>query len=456
MPLASRKTFHICWTLILLLAGPSTLVRADEWPQWLGPKRDGVWREKGILDRFPESGPRVSWRAPVGAGYSGPAVADGRVFITDRVLSEGIKNPADPFAKSSVAGQERVLCLEESSGKELWMHSYPCEYRISYPAGPRSTPLVAAGKVYTLGAMGDLLCLDCQSGKVQWSVNFPKDFQAELPIWGFAASPLLDGEKLICMVGGPAALVVAFNKDTGKEIWRALKTKELGYCPPMIYEFGGKRQLVIWHPQAINGLDPETGKSLWSQPFAVRAQLSVPTPRKTGDLLFVTSFYNGSILLQITGDDPKIVWKGKSNSEQPSRTDGLHSIMPTPVIKDGYIYGVCSFGELRCLELQSGKRIWQTYAATGGKSRRWANAFLIEQGDHFFLFNEQGDLIIANLTPEGYKELSRAHILEPTNQMVGDRPVVWTHPAFAHQHMFARNDKEIVCVDLSAEGQRSE
>jgi outer membrane protein assembly factor BamB len=360
MPLAPRKTFHICWTLILLLAGPSALVRADDWPQWLGPKRDGVWREKGILDRFPESGPRVSWRAPVGAGYSGPAVADGRVYITDRVLPEGIKNPADPFAKSSVTGQERVLCLEESSGKELWMHSYPCEYRISYPAGPRTTPLVAAGKVYTLGAMGDLLCLDCQSGKVQWSVNFPKDFQAELPIWGFAASPLLDGDKLICMVGGPDALVVAFNKDTGKEIWRALKTKELGYCPPMIYEFGGKRQLVIWHPQAINGLDPETGKSFWSQPFAVRAQLSVPTPRKVGDMLFVTSFYNSSILLRIAGDDPKIVWKGKSNSEQPSRTDGLHSIMPTPVIKDGYIYGVCSYGELRCLELQTGKRIWQT------------------------------------------------------------------------------------------------
>jgi outer membrane protein assembly factor BamB len=250
--------------------------------------------------------------------------------------------------------------------------------------------------------------------------------------------------------------VVAFNKDTGKELWHALKTKELGYCPPMIYEFAGKRQLIIWHPQAVNGLDPETGKSHWTVPFAVRAELSIPTPRKLENMLFVTSFYNGSMLLEINDDQPRIVWKGKSNSEEPKRTDGLHSIMPTPVIKDGHIYGVCSYGELRCLELQTGKRIWQTYAATGGKSRRWANAFLIEQGNRFFLFNEQGNLIIADLSPEGYKELSRAHILEPTNQMVQDRPVVWTHPAFANRHMFARNDKEIVAVDLSANGRRAD
>jgi outer membrane protein assembly factor BamB len=122
--------------------------------------------------------------------------------------------------------------------------------------------------------------------------------------------------------------------------------------------------------------------------------------------------------------------------------------------KDGYIYGVCSYGELRCLELDTGKRIWAAHEATGGKSMRWANAFIIPQGDRYVLFNEQGDLILANLTPKGYEELSRAHILEPTNHMVGDRPVLWSHPAFANRCVFARNDKEIVRVSMAAEESR--
>jgi outer membrane protein assembly factor BamB len=171
-----------------------------------------------------------------------------------------------------------------------------------------------------------------------------------------------------------------------------------------------------------------------------------------GGRLFVTSFYNGSMMLNFEpgSDQPSIVWKGKSQSENPNRTDGLHSIIPTPVVKDGYIYGVCSYGELRCLKADTGARIWATHQATGGKSERWANAFLIPHGDRYFLFNEKGDLIIANLTPKGYEEISRAHILEPTNMMAG-RPVVWSHPAFANKSMYARNDKEIVCVPLAAE-----
>jgi outer membrane protein assembly factor BamB len=439
------------WTLVgFVLLGFCPAATADDWPGWLGPQRDGIWRETGIVERFPKDGPPVRWRTPISEGYAGPAVAAGRVYVTDRVLATGAKNPANAFAASSVAGKERVLCLEESTGKTLWQQQYECVYRIMYPAGPRATPLVTPDKVYTLGAMGDLCCWQIADGHPLWKVNFRVDYKAETPLWGFAAAPLLDGEKLICMVGGPDSMVVAFHKDTGKEIWRSLKTKELGYCPPMIYEFAGKRQLIIWHPQAIVGLNPETGSVYWTQPFPIKAQLSIPTPRQAADCLFITSFYNGSILLKLDSDKPVVVWKGKSQSEAPDRTDGLHSIMPGPFIKNGYIYGVCSYGELRCLKLDTGERIWKTYQATGGKSERWANAFIIPQGERFFLANEQGDLIIANLTPTGYEELSRAHILEPTNRMTGHL-VVWSHPAFANRCVFARNDKEIVCVSLAAE-----
>src|SRR5439155_5288942 len=179
----------------------SSAGRADDWPQWLGPKRDGIWRETGVLTRFPPGGPKVRWRTPIGVGYAGPAVAEGRVYVTDLLLPEGVPLPANAFSRTPLAGKERVLCLDEATGKVLWKHEYPCEYSISYPAGPRATPVIHQGKVYTLGAMGDLLCLEAATGKVLWSKNFPRDYEAPVPMWGFAASPLLDGDKLFCLVG---------------------------------------------------------------------------------------------------------------------------------------------------------------------------------------------------------------------------------------------------------------
>lgn len=429
--------------------------RADDWPQWLGPRRDGVWRESGILEKFPEGGPKLRWRVPIGAGYSGPAVADGRVYVMDRVLPDGVAPPKNAFARATVQGKERVLCLDEKTGNVLWKKEYDCPYQISYPLGPRVTPTVGGGKVYALGAMGHLFCLDAKTGRVHWTKHFPEDYQARIPQWGFAAHPLLDGDKLICLVGGEGTVAVAFHKDTGKELWRALSAQEPGYCPPVIVEAGGKRQLIIWHPESVNALDPETGQRYWSQRFPVKAGLTVPTPRQAGDRLFVTSFYNGSMMLKLDADKPAaaLMWKGKGRGEMPNKTDGLHSIMPTPFLRAGFIYGVCSFGELRCLKADTGERVWMTLKATGDRTEpdeRWANAFLVAQGDRFFLFNEKGDLIIARLTPKGYDEISRAHVIDPSNRMPG-RPVVWSHPAFANRSAYVRNDKEIVCVSLAAE-----
>lgn len=454
MPAIPRFRFGLFLfpTLLLIL---SSSVRADDWPQWLGPKRDAVWRETGILDKFPVDGPKVRWRTPIGAGYSGPVVAKGRVYVTDRILAKGAKNPDNAFRSPPVAGKERILCLDEKTGQLRWKCEYNCTYKISYADGPRASPLVHDGRVYTLGAMGHLFCLDADTGKVIWSKDFVADYKAPVPVWGFAAHPLLDGDKLICLVGGKEHIVVAFDKNTGVEKWHALSFKkgntQLGYCPPMIYTIGGKRQLIIWHPESVNGLNPQTGELYWSQPFAVKANLTIPTPRQAGDLLFLTSFYNGAMMLQFTDGKPKVVWRSEVQSEDPRRTDTLNSIIPTPFLKDGYIYGVCSYGELRCLRARDGKRMWMSLKATEvpDESVRWANAFLIAQGDRFFLPNEKGDLLIARLTPQGYEEIDRAHILEATDPSPGRR-VVWSHPAFANQSMYARNDKEIVCVSLAA------
>ena len=450
-----RWNFTRASALFLTLTVAATS-RADDWPQWLGPKRDGIWRETGILAKFPAGGPKVRWRTPIDEGYSGPSVAGGKVYITDRVRNKGVKQPENAFKKPPVAGVERVLCLNEADGKILWKHEYPCEYRVSYSAGPRTSPVIADGKVYTLGAMGNLYCYNANTGDVIWSKDLLKEYKMNIPVWGFSGHPLIDGDRLICLVGGEGSVAVAFNKDTGKEIWKALSASEPGYAPPMIYEIGGKRELIIWHPQAVNALDPVTGAVHWTTSYGnkkiLQAGLSIPTPRLDKDKLFFTAFYTGPLMLQVNSDQqPRVLWQGQGTGETPEKTDGLHSIMSTPFIKDGHIYGVCSYGELRCIEEATGKRVWATHQATTGKSVRWGNAFLVEQGDRFILFNELGDLTIAKLTPMGYQEIDRSNILVPTNTMAppAGRRVIWSHPAFANRSVYARNDKEIICVSMA-------
>jgi outer membrane protein assembly factor BamB len=276
-----------------------------------------------------------------------------------------------------------------------------------------------------------------------------KEHAAKVPVWGFAGQPLVYGDKLICLAGGSNACVIAFNKDNGQEIWRALSAKEPGYGAPVIINAGGCQQLIVWHPQALNSLNPETGKVYWSQPCTVKAGMSIATPRRVGDYLLVSSFYNGSILMRLAADEPKatLVWQGKSESEM--ETDGLHCVIGTPFIENDYIFGVCSYGQLRCLKLQTGERVWETCAPVAGQKVRWGACFIIKNGDRFFLWNELGDLIIARLSEQGYEEISRAHLLEPANRSPG-RNVVWSHPAFANRCMYARNDKEIICVSLTA------
>lgn len=418
--------------LFLVICGST--VSAEDWPQWGGPQRDAIWRETGIVDKLPSGLLPRMWSTEIKEGYSGPAVANGRVFITDFVVEQARR------------GQERVLCLDAESGDILWTHSYAAELRISYPAGPRATPVVDDGLVYTIGSVGDLICLDAKSGDVVWQTNFVEAHGTQLPIWGMAASPLVVGDQLIALVGGTNGLVMSFHKKTGKVIWQALSDPAIGYCPPVLFEFGGMPQVIVWHPEAISALNPKTGKQIWSVPFRVRAGLSIPMPRKVGNRLFVTAFYNGPMMLEVAEDglSASVVWKGKSDSE--IKTDGLHSIMPTPIVTAKHIYGVCSYGQLRCLDATNGQRLWMSREATG--EGRWWNAFLIPHEDRVFIHNEQGDLIIAKLSPAGYEELSRGKLVEPTRP-VQRRMTIWSHPAFAMKSVFARNDKEIVRVNLA-------
>ena len=424
----------------VVLAAPTL---ADDWPQWMGPKRDNVWRETGIVEKFPAGGPKVVWRAKVAGGYSGPAVANGKVYVGDFVSPLDPKN--ESYERTSLNGTERVVCLDEATGKQLWTFEYPMRYTVSFPTGPRVTPTVNDGRVYFVGAEGRLSCLDADTGKVVWQKDYQKDYGAKTPLWGFAGHPFIDGDKVICIAGGEGACVVAFDKKTGQELWKSLNAAEPGYGTPTIIEAGGQRQLLVFHAESVNSLDPETGKRLWAVPLKATNGAAIMSPVKDGDYLFAGAFSLVCKGMKLTTDRPgaEVLWTG-------TRRTGAYPVNGQPQAEGGYLYANCQDGELRCVELATGKRLWETLAPLGGKGGQCATVFMVKNGDRFFLFTDRGELIIARLSPKGYEEIDRTKVIEPTGRAMG-RDVVYTMPAFANKRMYVRNDKELICVSLAKE-----
>ncbi len=427
----------------LLATGPRVIrsaARADDWPQWRGPHRDGVWRESGIVERLP--GPQIPlrWSAPISGGYSGPTVALGRVYVSDRV-----EEPEE---------QERIHCFRWTDGKKLWTFAYPCRYgSLTYRTGPRAAVTVADGLAFSLGAVGHLVCLDAETGRLVWRKDLREEYQAKMPDWGMAASPLVYGDLLISQVGGPnGACLMAFDKRTGKERWRALDDPA-SYSAPILIEQAGRKVLVCWTGSRVVGLDPRTGRLYWHHPFRhSRWVLSVATPVFHNGRLFVSAFYDGSLMLRLDPEHLAVekVWRRSGPDER--QTDSLHALLSTPCILGDYVYGVDSYGQLRCLEADTGDRIWEDRTATS--QIRWGTIHMVQNGENTWMLNDRGELIIARLAPDRFHELSRAKLIEPTRGQLRRRNgVCWSHPAFAYRHVFARNDQQLVCASLAAEAE---
>jgi outer membrane protein assembly factor BamB len=428
---------------------PRAAVAREDWPEVGGSGRRGVWNETGILETFPQDGLKALWRTPVRIGYAGPAVADGRVFVLDWIET---KKPT---------GTERALALDEKSGRVLWTHEWTADYRgISWPNGPRATPTVDGDRVYVAGADGKLFCLNVKTGGVLWQKDYVKDYGADRmkwgSDWGYASAPIVDGNRLIAMVDGrPDARVVAFDKMTGAELWRALPTDgDLGVAQPVIVDAGGTRQLITWHPGTVSSLDPATGRVYWQQPYKVGASMTVAIPVLSGSRLFFTTFYDGPLMLTLDAAKPAatVLWKGKSDSE--IQTDGLHAVTATPAIIGDYIYGICSYGQFRCVNATTGERVWETQAVTKERAR-WASGSIVRNGDRLFINNDRGELVIVKPSPDRYQEISRTPLIKPTSPPQNRRQLVdvsWTYPAYANRRIYVRNDEEILCASLAADG----
>jgi len=245
------------------------------------------------------------------------------------------------------------------------------------------------------------------------------------------------------MVGGKNTCI-AFDKHNGKILWQGINAGKPGYCSPVIYEFGGKRQLIIWHSDALDALDPATGKQIWSIPFKSTYAMSIGVPRKEGNRLFLMCFAGRCAAIDVADDGQSAIlaWEG-------NRKKGIDGVMNTPFLLNGHIYGCGNGGRYVCASLKDGKQLWTSYQPAGSKRPLiLGNVFTVRQGNRFFLANDQGELVIANLSPSGYREISKAQLIEPTHR-VANRKLVWSHPAFANQSIYLRNDKEVRCYSLA-------
>jgi outer membrane protein assembly factor BamB len=420
---------HICPAAALALAlVHAAAARADDWPQWRGPNRDGVFSEMGILETLPADRLDVRWRVPVGIGFSSPVTADQRVFVTDSVL----ENPK---------ARERIHAFDAATGRRAWNYTYEVKYPEiafdeSFLRGPVATPIVEAGRLYTLGASGVVCCLKADNGELLWR----KDLQSQYPQTEIypSSSPLIEGGLLILLVGAkPGASVIALDKATGKEVWKALDEGPTA-SSPIVVEAGGARQLIIWTDRSVTALNPATGITIWRQRLNTTQDAAVSTPvYERGRLLI------GGLMMRLDPDRPaaETVWP-RSRAESWR----VLSNTSTAVLRDGYVYSARSFGEFVCLDAKTGEEIWSTDRVTDRKSGASVHATIV--GEFALLYTDRGELIRTRLNPQGYQEVGRTRVLEPDVTFSG-RKCAWAAPAFSNGCIYARTNKQLVCASLA-------
>jgi outer membrane protein assembly factor BamB len=387
-----------------------------EWPQWRGPRRDGISSETGLRTDWAKAPPTVVWKRPLGGGYSSIAVIDNRLYTMDRQGNE-----------------ERILCLDAKTGNELWVHRYTANYgNLSYGNGPRATPTISDGRVYTVGATGIFLCMEAAPSDGQphelWKHDLMKEFGAQMPGWGVACSPLVDGDLVWVQPGGPSASVAAFDRRTGKVVHRAL-SEPSGYSSPVAATAAGVHQIVCCTGQAAVGLDPTNGKQLWYFPWPTPNGI-IATPIVASDYVFVSSAYNtGCALVHLKSEGHGAI---AAEPVYVKRNKLMRNHHASSVLHEGYLYGFDD-AILKCVDLRRGKEKWS--------SRDVGKGCLLFADGHLIVLSENGTLTLAEASPAGYREKGRmAGVLTGAD--------CWALPALAGGQLYLRDHKQLVCLDL--------
>ena len=377
------------------------------WPWWRGPDRNGISREKGVLRTFPPDGPRVLWRAQLGTGFSGISVAGNRVFT---MYGEN--------------GREVAAGFDAASGKLLWKVDSDSDFGNKRGGGPRATPAVAGGLVYTVGASGRLMCLEAGSGRKVWAIHLRDDLGAKISGEGLSPSPLVEGEAVIVLAGARDASVVAFDKRSGKVLWKALSDK-INHSSPTVVEMAGRRHLVVLSASNAVGLSLDDGRELWRHPMRA---VNIATPVwGHGNQLFLAAAYGyGCQLLQLAADD------GGISVRQVYKNSVMANHHCTSVLYDGHLYGFHDrAGSFKCVKFDTGEEVWESRQSGKGK--------LIVADGQLIVLDEGGRLFVAPASPDGFEPTASARVL---------RGICYTAPSLADGRLYVRNEKEMVCLDL--------
>ncbi len=432
--------FLLLFLAIVICPTPTT---ADTWPDWRGSERDGIWRETNLINSFPEEGLKRAWTAEIGAGYGGPTVAEDHVYLMDRGI--------DPQRE-----EERVLCFDRHTGALVWEFAYPCVYHnVSYDLGPRAAVVIHEGVAFSMGTMGDLYALNAQSGEKIWKRQLVEEFQAEVPTWGVSAAPLIvDGKVLVQSGGNEGPLLLALDAENGEEIWRA-PADRMTYATPVVPP-AAPDTVLVWTDSRLTSVKIDNGEVVWTyhapkeKDFAARVQS--PVFNAAGDAFLLTDFNEGTWRFDHNGEEWSLTWHVRGRNER--NTEGLHALMGAPLWIDDHFYGVDAYGQFRGLRAEDSSRVWETDRVV--PQGRWATVFPVRQGETgnlVWIANELGELILCELTPQGYREIDRTQLIEPTQEIrQRDYKIVWSHPAFAHRHIYARNDKVLIAISVAADG----
>jgi outer membrane protein assembly factor BamB len=390
-------------------------VAAEDWPQFLGPDRNGVYAGPALAESWPAAGPRVVWRKTVGAGFSGPVVAQGRLILFHRIKNEEI-----------------VESFDARSGENQWRYAYPTAYRddFGFDEGPRAVPVVSEGMVYTFGAEGQLHAIDLATGKRVWSEDTARRFNVKKGYFGAAGSPLVEGGRVIANIGGEKAGIVAFDARKGAVLWTATGD-EASYSSPAGATFAGNRLAVFLTRGSLVGVDPATGGVRFQRPWRARqaASVNAATPLVIGDLIFVSAEYGpGAGVLRFDGSKLTDLW---------TSDESLSNHYATSVHFNGFLYGyhgrqdIAPGPSLRAVELRTGKARWS--------EERYGAGSVTLAGNRLLIMRENGELVLAPASPEKYSPLARARILPAT---------VRAFPALADGFLYVRNEDTLICIDL--------
>jgi outer membrane protein assembly factor BamB len=429
--------FHL---LAIIIFAAQVSATAADWPQWRGPNRDGVSNERGWLAQWPDGGPRVLWKASVGSGFSTVAVSGERLYTMGFIADLDSAGAARKSADGKAMGSETAWCFNAESGAVVWKYAWPIsDMPTNWGPGAFSTPTVLGGRVYAVGKLGRVVCLDASHGGIVWSKDLMKDFAGMEPYYGFACSPLIVANVMIIECGGDDALYLGLDRKTGQVIWKWGTGAKPGFSSPVAYDASGTPAAVLVTPSILVGVRADTGQELWRYEGNRKSGMNTcATPIVRGNEVFLPGAWNGrmAVLLRLAGDGvgqaqaPQVVWEGNA----------LLNFVQSAVLVDGFLYGIHSSGHqrttcaLRCVRFETGEVMWEHPG--------FGHAPLMAADGKLIILSDRCELVIADASPTGYRQLARAQVLG------GETAAC---PVLCNGRIYCRNRAgDLVCLDVKA------